>query len=61
MAVNGTAIGDDHVTRSRRPNRRVCAPSGALHITLHLPEGRHHEQEWMNLFETACGPPAQAA
>jgi hypothetical protein len=31
------------------------------HITLHLPEGWHREQEWMNLFEAACGPPTQAA
>jgi hypothetical protein len=30
-------------------------------ITLHLPEGWHREQEWMNLFEAATGPPAQAA
>jgi DDE family transposase len=30
-------------------------------ITLHLPEEWHREQEWMNLFEAACGPPAQAA
>src|SRR6266568_7026930 len=30
MAVNGTAIGDDHMTRSRRPNWTICAPSGAL-------------------------------
>jgi len=29
MAVNGTAIDDDHLTRSRRPNWRICAPSGA--------------------------------
>jgi len=30
MAANGTAIGDDHATRSRRPNWTICAPSGAL-------------------------------
>ena len=30
-------------------------------ITIHLPEGWHRESEWMNLFEAACGPPAQAA
>jgi hypothetical protein len=28
----------------------------------HLPpEGWHREREWLNLFEAACGPPAQAA
>jgi hypothetical protein len=30
------------------------------HLTLHLPEGWHREQEWASLFETACGPPATA-
>ncbi len=38
------------------------ARHGRGHITMHLPEGWHREQEWMNLFEAACGPPpAQAA
>ena len=34
MPVNDAAIGDDHVTRSRRPNWRICAPSGALRYSL---------------------------
>ncbi len=37
------------------------ARHGRGHITLHLPEYWHRETEWMNLFETACGPPARAA
>jgi hypothetical protein len=37
------------------------ARHGRGQITVHLPEGWHRETEWMNLFETACGPPAQAA
>jgi Transposase DDE domain group 1 len=37
------------------------ARHGRGEITLHLPEGWHREQEWMNLFEAATGPPAQAA
>jgi hypothetical protein len=37
------------------------ARHGHGHITLHLPEEWHHEQEWMNLFEAATGPPAAAA
>jgi hypothetical protein len=37
------------------------ARHGRGQITLHLPEGWHREQEWMNLFEAATGPPAQAA
>ena len=34
---------------------------GRGHITLHLPEGWHREQQWRNLFEAACGPPPPAA
>ena len=37
------------------------ARHGRGDITLHLPEGWHREQEWMNLFEASCGPPARAA
>ncbi len=37
------------------------ARHGRGHITIHLPEGWHRDQEWMNLFEAACGPPAQTA
>ena len=37
------------------------ARHGRGHITLHLPEGWHREQEWLNLREAACGPPAAAA
>jgi Transposase DDE domain group 1 len=37
------------------------ARHGRGEITLHLPEGWHRETEWMNLFEAATGPPAQAA
>ncbi len=34
---------------------------GRGHLALHLPEGWHREQEWLNLWEAACGPPAAAA
>jgi Transposase DDE domain group 1 len=37
------------------------ARHGRGHITLHLPERWHREQQWMALFEAACGPPAVAA
>ena len=37
------------------------ARHGRGHITLHLPDGWHHEQEWQSLLEAATGPPAQAA
>jgi hypothetical protein len=37
------------------------ARHGRGHLTLHLPEGWHREQEWLNLLAAACGPPAKAA
>jgi hypothetical protein len=37
------------------------ARHGRGHLTLHLPEGWHREQEWQNLLAAACGPPAAAA
>jgi hypothetical protein len=37
------------------------ARHGRGQITLHLPEEWHREQEWMNLFEAATGPPAHPA
>ena len=37
------------------------ARHGSGHLTLHLPEGWHREQEWLNLWDAACGPPAAAA
>jgi hypothetical protein len=37
------------------------ARHGHGHITLHLPAGWHREQQWMTLFEAACGPPQTAA
>ena len=36
------------------------ARHGRGHITLHLPEAWHREQEWLNLL-AGCGPPAAAA
>jgi hypothetical protein len=37
------------------------ARHGRGHLALHLPEGWHREQEWRNLWDAACGPPATAA
>ena len=37
------------------------ARHGRGHLTLHLPEAWHREQEWLNLLAAACGPPAAAA
>ena len=38
-----------------------AARHGRGHLTLHLPEGWHREQDWLNLLGAACGPPAAAA
>src|SRR6266487_6324240 len=37
------------------------ARHGRGEIILHLPGEWHRQTEWMNLFEAATGPPAQAA
>ncbi len=37
------------------------ARHGRGHLTLHLPDGWHLEQEWLNLWDAASGPPAAAA
>ena len=37
------------------------ARHGRGHLTLHLPDGWHREQEWLHLWDAACGPPAAAA
>jgi hypothetical protein len=38
-----------------------AARHGRGHLTLHLPQGWHCEQQWLNLWDAACGPPAAAA
>jgi hypothetical protein len=40
---------------------QVFADVTSGHLTLHLPEGWHREQEWLNLWDAACGPPAATA
>jgi hypothetical protein len=54
--ARGATLRRDLIDVAARTARR-----GRGEITLHLPEGWHREQEWMNLFEAACGPPAAAA
>jgi hypothetical protein len=54
--ARGATIRNHLINVAARAARR-----GRGHITLHLPEGWHREQEWLNLFEAACGPPARAA
>jgi DDE family transposase len=58
------AYGRARSTTIRRDLIAVAARTarhGRGHVTLHLPEGWHHEHEWMILFTAACGPPVAAA
>jgi hypothetical protein len=54
--ARGATIRRDLIAVAARTARH-----GRGHITLHLPEGWHREQEWLNLWDAACGPPAAAA
>jgi len=54
--ARGATIRRDLVNVAARTARR-----GRGHLILHLPEGWHRDQEWLNLFEAACGPPAAPA
>jgi hypothetical protein len=54
--ARGATIRRDLVNVAARTARH-----GRGHITLHLPEDWHRDQEWLNLFEAACGPPAAPA
>jgi len=37
------------------------ARHGRGHLTVHLPDGWHREQEWQNLFDATCRPPPARA
>jgi hypothetical protein len=54
--ARGATIRRDLIAVAARTARH-----GRGHLTLHLPEGWHREQEWLNLRDAACGPPAAAA
>src|ERR1035441_6889823 len=54
--ARGATIRRDLIAVAARTARH-----GRGHLTLHLPEGWHREQEWLNLWDAACGPPAPAA
>jgi hypothetical protein len=54
--ARGATIRRDLIAVAARTARH-----GRGHLILHLPEGWHREQEWMNLWDAACGPPAAAA
>jgi hypothetical protein len=54
--ARGTTLRRDLIDVAARTARH-----GRGHLTLHLPEGWHREQEWASLFHAATGPPAAAA
>jgi hypothetical protein len=54
--ARGATIRRDLIAVAARTARH-----GRGHLVLHLPEGWHREQEWRNLWDAACGPPAAAA
>jgi hypothetical protein len=54
--ARGATLRRDLLDVAARTARR-----GRGHLTLHLPDGWHHEQEWTSLFHAATGPPAAAA
>ena len=64
----GTRAGTRHA-RSRTatiPRDLITMPArvarrGRGDLILHLPQGHHREQAWLNLWADACGPPAAAA
>jgi hypothetical protein len=54
--ARGATIRRDLIAVAARTARH-----GRGHLILHLPEAWHREQEWLNLWDAACGPPAAAA
>ncbi len=54
--ARGATIHRDLIAVAARTARH-----GRGRLTLHLPEGWHREQEWLNLWDAACGPPAAVA
>jgi hypothetical protein len=68
LRAAGTLAGRRHARARTATIRRDLiavaartARSGRGCLALRLPQDWHREHEWMNLFETACGPPARAA
>ena len=54
--ARGATIRRDLIAVAARTARH-----GRGHLTFHLPEGWHRDQEWLNLWDATCGPPAAAA
>jgi len=63
-ALASLAHGNARGATIRRDLIHVAARTarhGRGHLTVHLPQGWHHQHEWMNLLTATCGPPAAAA
>jgi hypothetical protein len=54
--ARGATIRRDLIAVAARTARH-----GRGNVVLHLPEGWHREQEWLNLWDAVCGPPPAAA
>ncbi len=68
LRAAGTLAGGRHAKARTATIRRdlITMPArtarhGRGNLILHLPEGHHREQAWLNLWTEACGPPARAA
>ena len=68
LRAAGTRAGQRYARARTATIRRdlVAIPArtarhGRGHLTLHLPEGHHREQSWLNLWTDTSGPPARAA
>jgi hypothetical protein len=64
----GTRAGTRHARSRTATIRRdlIAMPARTARrhrgdLILHLPEGHHREQAWLNLWADTCGPPAAAA
>lgn len=68
LRAAGTRAGTRHARSRTATIRRdlVAMPAriarrGRGDLILHLPQGHHREQAWLNFWADACGPPAAAA
>jgi len=68
LRAAGTRAGTRYAKARTATIRRVLitmpartARRGRGNLVLHLPAGHHREQDWLDLWENACGPPATAA
>jgi hypothetical protein len=68
LRATGTRAGTRYAKARTATVRRdlIAMPArtarhGRGNLVLHLPQGHHREQAWLNFWAEACGPPAAAA